>query len=151
MIIRRVTEGLFALAGVAVGALATAGTTWFFARRSERQALLVAARIVREDVVQAGPSLEALLRRGWFEGVPLEAPGWKEHRTALAAALPKDDWDAVADAISGVERARIMIDELLAVGEGEIDPDAIPEDGRDIVTETLRALRRAADVLDQIS
>lgn len=32
-----------------------------------------------------------------------------------AGALPKDDWDQVADAIAAVRRIRVMIDELLAV------------------------------------
>jgi len=146
-----VTEGLLALAGVVIGALATGGTTWFFEHRTERRTLLTAARMVREDVVYAGPSLETLLRRGWFRALPLDAPGWEEHRVALAAALPKDDWDEVADAIAGVRRVRLIIDELLASGGNEIDPDAIPEDGRDVVTQTLRALERASEVLDRIS
>jgi hypothetical protein len=145
-----VTEGLLALAGVLIGALATAGTAWFFARRNERRALLIAARLVREDVVQAGPSLETLLRRGWFQAHPLEVRGWEEHRVPLAGALAKDDWDQVADAIAAVRRVSVMIDELLALGGGEVDLDAIPDCGRDVVTETLRALARAADVLDRI-
>jgi hypothetical protein len=149
--IRGVTEALLALAGVLIGGLTTTGTALFFARRNERRALLTAARLVREDVVEAGPSLETLLRRGWFQALPLEVPGWEEHRVPLAGALPKDDWDEVADAIAGVRRVRVMIDELLALGDGGIDPDAIPPDGHDVVTGTLRALERAADVLDRDS
>ena len=107
--------------------------------------------MVREDVVQAGSSLETLLRKGWFEGLPLDMAGWQEHRSALAGALPKEDWDDIAGAMADLRRVEVMVTELLALGNGEIEPEAIPPDGRDILDHTIRTLQRARDLLDQIA
>jgi hypothetical protein len=71
------TAGLFALSGVLLGALMVAASARYFERRKERRSLRVGARLVREDVVQAGSSLETLLRRGWFEGIPLDVVAGK--------------------------------------------------------------------------
>jgi hypothetical protein len=144
------TAGIFALAGVLVGAFSTAVSTWFFERRKEKCSLTVAARLVREDVVQAGPCLETLLRRGWFEGLDLEIVSWPEQRAQLAASLPKDAWDEIANAMAGVARIQIMISELLKV-QGEFESDAIPMDGRDVTLQVLKALRDASDHLDRIA
>lgn len=46
---RAVTTGIFALAGVLIGALATATMQWFFERRREQRSALVAALLVREQ------------------------------------------------------------------------------------------------------
>lgn len=144
------TAGIFALAGVLVGALSTAVSTWFFERRKEKRSLIVAARLVREDVVQAGPCLETLLRRGWFEGLDLEIANWPEQRAQLAASLPKGAWDEIANAMAGVARIQIMISELLKV-HGEFESDAIPTDGREATLQVLEALRNASDHLDRIA
>ena len=142
--------GIFALAGVLIGALSTAVATWFFEQRKEKRSLLVAARLVREDVVQAGPCLETLLRRGWFEGLDLEIASWPEQRAQLAASLSKDAWDEIANAMVGVARIQIMISELLKA-RGEFESDAIPEDGREATHQVLEALSDAKDHLDRIA
>lgn len=146
-----VTAGIFALAGVLVGALSTAVSAWFFERRKEKRSLLVAARLVREDVVQAGPCLETLLGRGWFEGLSLEIASWSEHRAQLAASLPKDAWDEIANAMAGVARIQTMITELLKLKGDGFESDAIPADGRDITLQVVEALRDASDHLDRIA
>lgn len=97
------------------------------------------------------PRLETLLRRGWFEGLTIDVPGWDEHRTTLAAALSKDGWDELADAITGVRNVQVMLNELLFLGNGEIDPAAIPPDGRDVVEHAITTLRRANAVLERIA
>jgi hypothetical protein len=73
------------------------------------------------------------------EALPAEVPGLEEQRGASSARLPR--MIGTKSQTPSPRRVRVLIDELLALGE--IDPDAIPEDGRDVLIETLRARSQA--------
>src|SRR4051794_30577007 len=108
-----VASGLFALAGVLVGAFSTALMTYFFSRREEDRRLQVATRLVREEILEAGPALETTLKRGWIADIELRLDSWQEHRAVLAGRLSEAAWEEVADAFMSLQRVKVMLAVLL--------------------------------------
>jgi hypothetical protein len=43
-----------------------------------------------------------------------------------------------------------MVSELLKLGNGEIEPESIPPDGREVVGHTISSLERACELLDRL-
>ena len=127
--------------GVVVGALATSASTWFFARRVERREKKIAGRIIREDVVLAGSTLEAVLTKGWIHGRSLPVAGWREHRATLAAELDRPAWDQVSEAMETLEMVATIL-EVLAEGENLAGGD-IPPDSRETVVDSISRLKQA--------
>lgn len=140
---------VFGFVGVLVGALATAASTWFFTRRRERREEAVAVRLIREDVILAGSTLENVLRNGWFPEFNLPLEDWREHRASLAEHLELEEWNRVADAMGYLNRIEVMLN---SVGNGEpIEPDEIPDGAKEVIEEAVEKLKQANGTLWKMS
>lgn len=131
--------------GVVVGALATAASTLFFTYRKENREKLVAARLVREDIILVGSTLEKVLEHGWLPGLTLSVVGWHEHRTVLAGHLTDGDWNKIAEAMVDLDRVELILVSLSS--GGPVEPSAIPGDGREVIESTVGRLRTANEIL----
>jgi hypothetical protein len=131
---------------VIVGALATTASTWFFTRRKERRESKVAKRLIREDIILAGSTLQSVLKNGWVPefGLPLE--DWREQRVILARDLSDEDWDAIAIAMGYLDRIEEMLKSVS--GGGEIKPAEIPDDAKDVISATVASLKKANQLLN---
>jgi hypothetical protein len=139
------SPAVIAFIGVIVGALATTASTWFFSKREERRESKVAMRLIREDVILAGSTLQSVLKNGWFPEFALPLEDWREHRAVLARDLSDGDWDAVAMAMGYLDRIEAMLNSVS--GGGEIKPEQIPEDAKDVIAATVDSLKKANEVL----
>jgi hypothetical protein len=106
---------VFTLAGVIVGGLLTGAVQAFLQRRQERRALLVASRLILDELLWVqGVITEALTGggsdvRAILSGKSLDAL-WKEHRPVLAAELDQIKWTDVSVAVEGT-RLRVSASE----------------------------------------
>ncbi len=146
--IKSVLVALFGFLGVIVGALASGASTWFFTHRRERHEKRVAARLVREDLILAGSTLETVLQSGWQPEFALPLEYWREHRSVLAGSLPRERWEEVAIAMGSVERIEVMLASI--GGENAIEADDIPDDGREIIEETVKYVKSANEALYEV-
>ncbi len=102
-------------------------------------------RLIREDVILAGSTLQSVLKNGWFPEFTLPLEDWREHRSILARDLSDADWDAVAMAMGYLDRIEAMLKSVS--GGGEIEPGRIPADAKDVIAATVTSLKRANQVL----
>jgi hypothetical protein len=145
-----VNEGLYALLGVVVGAVAPGLPTWMLARRAEKRERRVASRLVREEIVNAGPMLESAMKNGWFVEFALPLEGWKQHAATLASELPETTWDKVAQAMGTLQKANLMLMSMAENSGGHISAKRIPQDGKDVVAAAISELKEARDALDPL-
>ena len=138
---------VFGLFGVIVGALTASASTWFFTRRREKREGQVATRLVREDVILSGSTLENVLRSGWWPELALPLEYWREHRSMLAGYLSASDWEQVAIAMGSVERTEVMFASIS--GGKPIASGDIPDDGRQIIGSTIKYLKSANEILSE--
>ena len=107
----------------------------------------MAVRLIREDVVMAGSTLETVLRKGWLPEFALPLDDWNQHRAALAGHLPMDDWDEVASAMGYLSRIQLMLN---SVGDGSpLEPEAIPADAKEVIADAISRLRKANAILQR--
>lgn len=95
------TEAIFGLLGVVVGALVTAWSERAMHHRKERQLRQLAARALFDDLITFQASVHQALEHADVtmvdDGTPIGAI-WREHRAALAAVR----WDAWTTIQAGV-------------------------------------------------
>lgn len=88
------SEAVFGLVGVVVGALLSGSTEWLLARRREQRSARTAARVVRDEMYLVAAWLEDLSSGEWT--VPADwrydAAVWNEQRIHLATVLPYEGY-----------------------------------------------------------
>jgi hypothetical protein len=98
----------FGLLGVIVGALITTLTALVLATRKELGDGVVAARLLRADLLRR----EAALHPGTQDVPALDGELWDEHRSALARVLSHKEWELVSACYpaspDGDEKARLQ-------------------------------------------
>ncbi|MGH8834336.1 MAG: hypothetical protein ACRDWG_04985 [Actinomycetes bacterium] len=103
------TEAIFGLIGVVIGALVTGGVTYALARRQESVDMRAGLRLVGEeykDLLFVVNLLVAWLEEVADNPIPPSAWGpwrgvstrqWEQHRALLAARLSPADWDLITN------------------------------------------------------
>src|SRR3954449_1530447 len=130
-----VMTGLFSLAGVVVGAGATAGTTWWVQKTADRRATAAAARLVQDEIITNGAVLDLTSQRGKVPDIGVEFETWAKYRDQLARGLPFCAWKKVADTYVTLQRFR------------SVQPGAaLPETGTP--TGALNEIKETVRVLD---
>src|SRR6478735_7267443 len=103
------TEAIFGLVGVVIGALVTGTIEWIQTRRTSAIAIRAARRLVAEELlicvscldVAAGAGapdvVAASMRDSTARGL-IRADAWAAHKSILAEGLDDDAWVAVSNA-----------------------------------------------------
>ena len=113
------TEGFFALFGVVLGGVVTAGVTIVQERRRSAAARRVAARILVEQLLLAGHKLNSVGRSGIWEFASsaertraLSDAQWIQHREFFAQGLSAQSWDRLSAAFHWLGRLNDAAGEL---------------------------------------
>ena len=88
------SSGVYALLGVLLGGLVTAGVTWSQGWRAARVEWLTASRLISHEVEQLILGLRDLIAGGVPSYMPetfMASPLWDEYRSAIARGLKNDD------------------------------------------------------------
>jgi hypothetical protein len=101
-----VSQGIFALLGVLVGGLITAGTTLYVERRRDRRAVRAAARLLGEALRHVHIFAWSAEREEswpyWGDDAFTQVETlWTEHEALFAAAVRPGQWDALTQAVEG--------------------------------------------------
>jgi hypothetical protein len=110
-----VSEAIFGLIGVVVGALATGGVEYWMAWRRERAELKQAKRLVAEELESLKGQLSTILRENRTpDALPpdvqerfLPTSTWLEYRAILARRLDDAVWYGLPHFYSGVSYLRL--------------------------------------------
>jgi hypothetical protein len=100
-------QAVFGLIGVIIGALLTGTSNYLFAKRGERLAARIAARLLREDLYLVACWIEDAITDGKWPSNPgtyFDPALWKEQRIHIAKITSYPDYSAVTQAVSAVER-----------------------------------------------
>jgi hypothetical protein len=100
-------QAIFGLVGVIIGALLTGLSNYLFARRKDRLAARVAARLVRDDLYAVASWVEDGITQGKWPvnvGSCIDIGIWKEQRIHIATVTEYSDYAKVAQAIVSVGR-----------------------------------------------
>jgi hypothetical protein len=156
------TEAVFGLVGVIVGAVLTGGIQWWMARRSEKALLRTAARLIQvelrgfQDLLDLWLSLKRIGAEWWK---PPEY--WPAQRGVLAAGLSRENWTTVSDAyeelqriengITDIEQEKLPENRLLRyqIGEEGSESRTSLQMRRDRVHAAIKCLYPVADLADQ--
>lgn len=96
------SEAIFGLVGVVVGALITGGVDYVLDRRRERATLRAALRLIGDEykdllgVVDLALMASAWPRSHRYSRLILTADQWERNRDVLAAQLSPVDWELIA-------------------------------------------------------
>lgn len=99
------TEAIFGLIGVVIGAFLSGAVALAVEARRERRDCIVASRLVSDEIstlsVEVGFWIKekAVSDDIW----PLPRSSWDEHRAALARTLPAPDWEMVSATYTWVD------------------------------------------------
>lgn len=102
------SEAVFGLVGVVIGALITGGVDLILEHRREERALRTAGRMLTLELVEARNLITTSLAEGHWLAEPLRVLSneqWSEHRGIWAAAKGKC-WDEVSEAFLKVADVR---------------------------------------------
>lgn len=105
-----VATGLFTLGGVVVGGLLQGSTSWWMERRRDDWAARKAARLTARIfarcrfVLKAARDSEHMSWRAVALEIEESLARWPEYADVLAGTIGQDDWNEIAQAISGLER-----------------------------------------------
>jgi hypothetical protein len=114
------TEAVFGLIGVVVGAIVTGGFEWFFTRRRERASARTGARLIQlelQDRVQVIDQWVSIRRVEPLWWKPREQ--WSIQSPVLAATLNGPQWEAVSRAYQEFEDTDGWIAEVERVDNPE--------------------------------
>jgi hypothetical protein len=144
-----VSEAIFGLIGVVVGALTTGGTQLFLAWRAERRDIRRARRLVASELAQnlvtlASVSAEQRVAR-FAGGAPLVTVAWEQSRSHLAVALDDDLFTRLAFAYSRLEIDRERLNVAMDLTDLSDEPTtALLEMAKSVgqQAEELQKLRR---------
>ena len=100
------SEAIFGIIGVIVGALLTTGSEFLLRRRDERAQFIVALRLLEAEFLLAGSVLQQALEDGyWAAGSETAVPSWSDRSAALAPRIRRDDWHIIALGVAATEYA----------------------------------------------
>jgi hypothetical protein len=102
-----VTQAIFGLIGVVVGAASALLGDYLREVRRRHNAFQVAARMLDIDLMRAAPHLRMAADHGhwWLATAPISPPSWPGNQAALASELGYEDWMTLAHAIHGTDGA----------------------------------------------
>lgn len=99
------TEAVFGLVGVVIGAILSGAVSLAVEARRERRDCIVAARLVSHEISMLSVEIEFWIKekRVAIDELPLSRSIWDENRVALARALPPPDWEMVSATYTWVD------------------------------------------------
>ena len=144
------SEGVYALIGVVVGALSTGGVQFALDARTRRRAARVSARLLLNSLEQYDHITRRLLEYGtwpdhpqWFELVNRLSLPWQEHQHVLAEVRSFAAWVDVANAF--IEAGdRVVFSAPVSAG------DPVGAGDRESLDDLLASLERARTVVAQL-
>lgn len=148
----KITVALIALLGVVIGGFLQGGVNWVLARREEKRALKVSARLVLSDLDEAHGWIEfALDENSWgaLIGRQLRPSTWADNRDKFAAALPDEQWDVLWESI----KMTADVEQAAAQQKGDdpvfpaTAPGAPPDVDRVTLTDATVGLSKAIKAL----
>jgi hypothetical protein len=92
------TEAIFGLVGVVIGAVITGGGEYIMRRRDERAQVRAAARLAHSELGDAEDKLGWALESGDYDIVkPDDFPAerWRQHEALFARLLTGDEWSTL--------------------------------------------------------
>ena len=101
------TEAIFGLTGVVIGALISGLTSLLLQKRNERLTARVAARLVRDDLYLASCWVEdAIIAGEWLGDAEgrINTQSWQDQRIYLAAAMTYADYAKAGTAVQAANR-----------------------------------------------
>lgn len=118
------------LAGVLIGGFITGGFSVGLERRREKVEIRRAARLIDADLMFAEASARTCVekKKWWTKAVRLTTDGWEQHRGAIAAKLPFDNWVAVMVAVTALDHLQESRDQALKleIAAMAADPNKAP-------------------------
>lgn len=145
------TQAIFGLVGVIVGALVTGGVSFVRDRRRESADLRAALRLVEDDFHLLLMGLRAMAKAGvWHPRIlTMELTSWPEHRGILASHLSSDDWLRVSVGASIFAAARSGAERGFAAQEGD-DLPALTDEDREVVEKGVNDLDEIVSVMQSL-
>lgn len=101
------TEAIFGLTGVIIGALISGLTSLLMQKRNARLTARVAARLVRDDLYIASCWVEdAIVAEKWLEDTQrkINTQSWQDQRIHLAAVMNYSDYAKAGTAVQAANR-----------------------------------------------
>lgn len=141
------SQAIFGLVGVVVGALITVGFEWWRDWRRERAEAVAGLRLLESDLANAEAVCAVALRDGWWAGgrtAPTTA--WRQYRTALVRVLDRSEWHTLEVAMASVESLFLGFDMQLRQRERP-EGVAINDADRDHLADVAQNIRDAQAVL----
>jgi hypothetical protein len=135
------TEAIFGLVGVVIGAIAQGGIGWLVARRQEDQAARTAGRLVAQRLERCRLTVESAIEdwTTWGEiAAGLKAPivVWEAQSQVLAGTARGGAWGPLAQVWNAIDRVH---------ERGEIAPDEV------VTAQDAEFLARLADFIWEAS
>lgn len=99
------TEAIFGLVGVIIGAFLSGAVALAVDARRDRRDCIVAARLVSHEISMLSAEIEFWIKAKQIstDALPLPRSSWDENRVALARALPAPDWEMVSATYTWVD------------------------------------------------
>jgi hypothetical protein len=145
-----VSEGVYALFGVIVGALSTGAVQFALDARARRRAARVSARLLLNSLEQYDHATRRVLHYGtwpshpqWFELLNGLSSPWQEHQHVLAEIRSFAAWVDVANAFIEA-RERVVFSGPVGAGE------PLDESDREGLEELLESLERTRIVVARL-
>jgi hypothetical protein len=148
------SNGVYALLGVLLGGVITAGVTWWQGWRAARAEWLVATRLISDEIRQVMRDLKFLIENGKPPGYMLTGGGdtflstaaWDEHRAVIARGLennPTGDqlWRGLSNVYARVRELKALMSGGTTTGLEEI---------RDILLDNFADAARAYEALSGV-
>ncbi len=113
------TQAIFGLVGVVVGAGITAGMSFLVERRQEKRRAIVGLLLLEAELQRVSAVLYGALEHGvWTRDTDMEIRMWVDYGPTLAAELRRDDWNFLALGVySAASVPRVFALQLAEDGE----------------------------------
>jgi hypothetical protein len=144
MIRTEIITGVFSLAGVIIGAVATVGTQLYLERRRDKWTVRQAARLIDADLMAGAVAAQTSIdkKAWWVNSIVLNTDGWREKRDVIASKLPWNNWMEVIVAVQAVSDLQAFRDVDLKIQRAKL---IIDREKKDVV---VTAERLGLDILD---
>jgi len=146
-----VTQAIFGLIGVIVGALVTGGLSFVRDKREESADLRAALRIVEDDFHLLWMGLKAIAEANAWHPLlrTFELASWPEHRGILARHLDANDWLRVSVGASIFTAARSAAERAFAGHDGD-DPPPLSSDDRVLIEKGIADLGEIIEAMQSL-
>jgi hypothetical protein len=140
-----VSEAVFGLVGVIIGALASGGVAYALERRKEKASVRQARRLIGDELAYAVVALSALIEHRSVPPKALEGPfpflstdAWGHYKEVLGRSASDREWDELTAVYGRIMLLRLFLADL---GEEDLLLDKDADDLRKIAEHVTGAAR----------